>query len=73
MTTLIQCLGVLLAVSPLTAAGQVDRTISVSGDAEVRVAPNQVQLMLQVVTIDKSLTKAPDAPHRRQHGAERGG
>lgn len=35
-----------------------ERTITVSGDAELRVAPNQVQLMLAVVTIDKSLAKA---------------
>jgi len=60
MLRLTKVLTVLLAVSSMAATAQekVDRTISVSGDAELRVAPNQVQLMLAAVSIDKSLAKA---------------
>lgn len=35
-----------------------ERSISVSGEAEVRVPPNQVQLWLAVSTLDKAVTKA---------------
>ncbi len=44
-------LAVLLANTP-------DRSISVSGEADVKVAPDQVLLVLSVVTVDKSVTKS---------------
>jgi uncharacterized protein YggE len=36
----------------------VERSISVSGDAEVKVAPDQVQLMLAIETAEKTVSKA---------------
>lgn len=48
-----------------TAPGPVDRSITVTGDAEVRIAPDQVQLMLGVVTVDKNVSKAKTANDER--------
>jgi uncharacterized protein YggE len=36
----------------------VERSISVSGDAEVKVAPDQVQIVLAIETADKTVSKA---------------
>lgn len=47
-----------MTVAPAT---PVDRTISTSGDAEVKVAPDQVQVMLSVVTADKTVAKSKAA------------
>lgn len=48
-----------------TTPGPVDRSITVNGDAEVRIAPDQVQLMLGVVTVDKNVSKAKTANDER--------
>lgn len=42
-----------------------ERTIGVSGDAEVKVAPDQVQLMLVVETAEKTVAKAKSANDER--------
>jgi uncharacterized protein len=47
-----------LAAAPASSPSPVDRTITVSGEAEIRVAPNQVQLSLAIVSIDATLGKA---------------
>lgn len=46
-------------------ATPVDRTISTSGDAEVKIAPDQVQLSLSVVTADKTVAKSKAANDER--------
>jgi uncharacterized protein len=46
----------LMTAAPLATPGE--RTITVSGDAEVRVVPDQVQLSLGIISIDRSLAKA---------------
>lgn len=43
----------------------VDRTISTSGDAEVKIAPDQVQLMISVVTADKTVARSKAANDER--------
>jgi uncharacterized protein YggE len=43
----------------------VDRTVSVTGDAEVRVVPDQAQLWLAVETVDKTIAKAKAANDER--------
>ena len=50
-------------VAPLPAPA--DRTISTSGEADVKVAPDQVQLMISVVTAEKTVTKAKSANDER--------
>jgi uncharacterized protein YggE len=57
----------LLAVTMMAAPAEnhVDRTVTVSGDAEVRVVPDQAQLWLAVETVDKSIAKAKAANDER--------
>lgn len=56
-----------LMVTMMTAPADahVDRTVTVSGDAEVRVIPDQAQLWLAVETVDKSIAKAKAANDER--------
>lgn len=42
----------------MTSTPTTDRSISVTGDAEVKVAPDQVQLLFTVITTDKTVSKA---------------
>lgn len=53
---MIALLALLAATPPM--ANEPQRTISVSGSAQVRVAPDIVQLMLAIVTHDKAIIKA---------------
>jgi uncharacterized protein len=61
----------LVALVPLTVLaanagkGETDRTINVSGEAEVRVAPDQVQLWFRVETSDKNLATAKKSNDER--------
>ena len=57
----------LLAVAMMAAPTEnhVDRTVTVSGDAEVRVVPDTAQLWLAVETVDKSIAKAKAANDER--------
>lgn len=61
----------LLALVPLSALAatlaphDVERTISVSGDAEVRVPPDQVQLWLRVESSDQDLAAAKKSNDER--------
>ena len=48
----------LMTISAAPNATSVERTISVSGDAEIRVVPDQVQVSLGVISVDKALSKA---------------
>jgi len=55
-------ISVLAAVLMNVAPGNpVDRLISVSGDADVKVAPDQVLLSLEVVTVEKTVSKSKTA------------
>jgi uncharacterized protein YggE len=54
-----------LALALVMTAAPVERTISVSGDAEVKVAPDQVQVMLAVETAEKTVAKAKAANDER--------
>jgi uncharacterized protein len=53
------CYSLLLAIMTLTPdAVKIDRSINVTAESEVCVAPNSVQVTLTVVSIDKALSKA---------------
>lgn len=52
-TLVLLCLAAAPTDKPAT-----ERSIAVSGEAEVRVPPNQVQLWLAVASVDKVITKA---------------
>ena len=54
-------LAVTMMIAPAAGDMKTDRTVTVTGDAEVRVVPDTAQLWLAVETVDKSLTKAKAA------------
>lgn len=55
---MITVLSLALAAAPVQPTVPMDRTISVPGDADIKVAPDQVLLTLSVVTVEKSVSKS---------------
>ena len=55
----------LLALSPAAAIGQTGRTITVNGQAEIRVAPNEVLISVGVQTDDLDIARARAANDAR--------
>ncbi len=58
---MITALAVALALTTTAAANPINRSISVSGSAQVYVAPDIVQFLLAVETSDKTIAKAKSA------------
>jgi uncharacterized protein YggE len=56
---------ILLMLALSAAPDAPERTITVTGDAEVRVPPNEVQLWLAVASVDKVLKQAKDDNDQR--------